>query len=287
MDHKVAKTAQAKAEPKTLAEHRQFLQDMTRLQLWFVGYWLAAHPDETVASCLNARVDIIRKTIFNEGPLENTLSVGMKDTPGWVKLVEQISDVFEKTRHDGPEVFEAQAWQVCEPVVLPRAERDMAGPDPLANFQCGSLRYDLKASGDPPAASFHIGNRLKPVSIFADPAYLPACMRQLINAVRSELGVSYIRTGTWLNSYPHWLELFPRQWQDNMTEPNYNVTWSYGVWGQFVSARGTLNHRHANLFRQTGQVPFAHRASFCEIAQMEKHLDELEARRGDKPSNSR
>ncbi len=267
-------------QPKTLEEHRQFLQDMTCLQLWFVEHWLKTHADETVESCLGNRVDILRKTIFNPGPLENTYSIGMQEDPRWQGLVKRIAEVHARTRSAPPGTFENEAWTLLEPYVLPRAERDLAGPDPLANFQCGSLRYDLKTHDEPPRVAFHIGSRIKPVSIFADPAYLPRCFRQMLQAVRDELGAQVIATGTWLNSYPQWLELFPQEWMDNLGPPGVNVTWSMGYWGQFINARGTLNHRHANQFRQTGQIPYPHRTSRCGVEAMEAHLDALDIKRG-------
>lgn len=272
---------QARApQPKTLEEHKQFLQDMTRLQLWFIEHWLKSHPQETVAYCLLKRVDIIRRTVFNTGPLENTYSAGMHEDPQWQSLVARLGALYDATRSASAGTFENEGWKLLEPYVLPRAEGDVNRPDPLENFQCGSLRYDLTPTGDPPRVSFHIGNRIKPQSIFADPAYLPRCFRQMIHAVRTEVGAKVLNTGTWLNSLPAWLELFPQEWIDNMSEPNMEITWSMGHWGQFINARGLMNHRYAAQFRQAGLLPYYHRSSRCSIDALEAHLDQLDAKRG-------
>ena len=52
---------------KTTSEHLDYLAQIIRLKLWFVGHWLAHHPHEDLVFVLRRRVDIYRKTVFWQG----------------------------------------------------------------------------------------------------------------------------------------------------------------------------------------------------------------------------
>ena len=256
-------------QPKTLAEHAEFLREMVRLQLWFIWTWRRRHPEESFARVIRERVDIFRKTELNRGLSKNTYTAGDFALPEWVEM-ETRAEALELGCASAEE-FEARAWEeVFRRVVEARVERDFAEGDGLDNYQCGSLRYNEPKPGQP-RIGFHIGNRIAPRSIFADRMYLPDCFFQLMDAVEP-LGVTELGTTTWLNSYPKWLALFPQEWHDRLT-PNANeVGWSLGHWGQFVSARGTFNRRHGQLMRQLGTLPFKNCASWCGIVALREHL---------------
>lgn len=265
--------------PKTLEEHRQYLQDFTRLQLWFVDHWARKQSAEDVPTILQKRVDLQRKTLFHAGHVDGRMAPDLATNPEWQRLTRELTDLQAATRPEPEGVFEEKAWQLLEPYVIPRAERDMTGPGGFGAFQCGSLGYDMAMRGEPLAVPFHIGNRVQPHSIFSDPAYLPACLRLLASAVKMQLGATHIRTGTWLNSYPLFVAQFPQEWRENLSEPVTLIQGNYGSWGQFISARGTLNHKHAAMFRKTGELPFPGRTSTCSIQALERHLDQLDAQR--------
>ena len=89
-----------------------------------------------------------------------------------------------------------------------------------------------------------------------------------------EFSVDKIATSTWLNSYPRWLELFPLEWMANMGPHMTDIKNGFGWWGQFVNARGAFNHKHAQRFRETGQLPFLPRRSWCSFESLRKHLNE-------------
>lgn len=255
--------------PKTIGEHAEFLREMVKLQLWFVWRWIRLHPEEPFRAVIRTRVDIFRKTDLNKGPSKNTATAGDFTLPEWLALEARAERLCADAAD--AETFERRAWEeIFRAVVEARVERDFAEGDGLENFQCGSLRYNLPKPGQA-RVTFHIGNRVAPRSIFADPAYLPDCFLQLMDEVE-RLGVTEIGTGTWLNSYPKWLALFPKEWHDRLTPCAQEVGWSQGHWGQFVNARGTFNTRHGALMRQTGRLPFPNRASWCEIPLLRAHL---------------
>ena len=143
----------------------------------------------------------------------------------------------------------------------------------LKGYQCGSLKFGPPRDARPRAAPFHIANAIAPTSIFHDRTYLPQCFLQLMDMSEAEYGANEIATATWLNSYPRWLELFPRQWVENMG-PVIEIDASQGLWGQFINARGLLNVPRANKLRQTGRIPLPGRPSWCTIAAMRAHLRE-------------
>lgn len=255
--------------PKTLAEHGDFLREMVKLQLWFIWRWRRLHPEEPFQTVIRTRVDIFRKTALNKGPSKNTATAGDFTLPEWLALEARAEQLCAAAAT--AEAFENLAWEeLFRSVVEARVERDFAEGDGLDNYQCGSLRYSVPKPGKT-RVSFHIGNRISPRSIFADPAYLPGCFFELMEAVE-RLGATELCTGTWLNSFPKWLALFPPEWQARLTPCAQEVGWSQGHWGQFVNARGTFNARHGALMRQTGRLPFPNQASWCEIPRLRAHL---------------
>ncbi len=254
---------------KTIGEHAEFLREMVKLQLWFLWVWRRRHPEEPFVTAIRTRVDIFRKTDQNKGPSKNTLTAGDFTLPEWLALEARA----ERLCADAPDAdtFESLAWDdLFRATVEARVGRDFAEGDGLDNFQCGSLRYSEPKPGEK-RAGFHIGNRIAPRSIFADPAYLPDCFRQLMDAVEA-LGATEIGTGTWLNSYPRWLALFPREWQEHLVPHPQEAGWSLGHWGQFISGRGTFNHRHGQLMRELGTFPYRPQSSWCTISALREHL---------------
>jgi hypothetical protein len=283
--------AESVLEPqqKTIDEHAEFLREYVRLQLWFMWTWLRRHPDESFRYVIRNRVDIFRKTDLNKGPSKNTSRPRNFSDPGWTELENAAYQIYLHEKDTTAERFEQEAWNIFRRVVEARVERDFNEGDGLEGYQCGSLRYhDLRrflsykltaglsylTRGVPRKVFFHIGNRVSPRSIFADREYLPRCFFQLMRETREKYCAGALRTKTWLNSYPKWLELFPQQWQENLTPPSDDVDWSQSSWGQFITARGTFNHKYGDALRQTGKLPFAPRSSWCTFASMEGHLRE-------------
>jgi len=81
-----------------------------------------------------------------------------------------------------------------------------------------------------------------------------------------------IHCGSWLNSHPRWLELFPQEYHNSLSLPDENIQWHFGFWGQFVDARGGFHERNAEKFRKTGKMPFAYRTADCSFISMREHL---------------
>jgi hypothetical protein len=60
---------------------------------------------------------------------------------------------------------------------------------------------------------------------------------------------------------------------ENMSDPETDVAWHFGYWGQFINSRGTFNHRRGEELRRTGEFPFPPRFSWCKFVDLEEHLD--------------
>lgn len=273
---------------KTIEEHAEFLREIVKLQLWFVWRWLKKHPNEEFFFVIRNRVDIFRKTDLNKVRSKNTRTAGDLTLPEWLSLEQQARNIYEKTKDSSADMFEEQAWKVFRPVVEARVERDFHEGDGMDDYQCGSLRYDALpkrlsyrlnfltylTKGKPRCVNFHISNGIAPMSIFDDPEYLPNCFFQLMGETRKKFRARALTVTTWLNSYPPWLALFPKQWHDNLGPPDESVDWSQLYWGQFVTAQGTFNFKHAKIMRESGELPFKARSSWCSFVNLENHLHE-------------
>ena len=121
---------------------------------------------------------------------------------------------------------------------------------------------------------FHIVNTVAPYSFFDDPEYLGRCFRALLDVAEKLCGAKALTTRTWLNSYPRWLAYFPGEWERNLSEPNRDIQWHAGFWGQFITARGTFSYRRAEVLRRTGEFPYLPRGSFVSIEAMRRKLEE-------------
>lgn len=256
--------------PKTLEEHRQYLYDICRLQLFFMSRWIKEHPEEKFSEILRNRIDIFRKTDLNPEGLNPVCNYF--DTPGWLKLESRLEEIWQMVKGD-EKCFEEWGFDLIRPHLDNRCERDYLDKSRLAGYQCGFLRHNLAAADD--TLGFHIANDRQPNSIFDDMAYVKECFNKLLDAAENQFHVSHIGTGTWLNNNPKWLALFPPEWKEGLGEPNTNVQWHYGFWGQFINARGTFNAKAGAKVRETGSLVWYPRYSRCTTKAMREHINAL------------
>lgn len=264
-----------KPDETNAEEHLDYLVSSVRLMLWFARKWALAHPEEAMADILQKRVDIYRRTDLYCDYLDSTRDMYVSEK--WSALKDALIEFYNRTKADpDSSSFEQCGIDLMLPGFKSRVERDLEDIKnrlDVAKYQCGSLRYDLAISEETPGRiGFHIANACYPRSIFDDPLYLPGCFFALMTECEARFGATEIRTGTWLNSHPKWLALFPEEWAVNMGPPNTEPGWHYGFWGQFLTARKTFNHKLGRIFRDTGEFPYPPRSSWCSMAAMRKHL---------------
>ena len=65
------------------------------------------------------------------------------------------------------------------------------------------------------------------------------------------------------------------EWKEGLGEPNTNVQWHYGFWGQFINARGTFNAKAGAKVRETGSLVWYPRYSRCTTKAMREHINAL------------
>lgn len=261
-------------DPLTYDEYVASVCEQVKLQLWFVRSWLAAHPGETFADVLIRRTDVPRWS----GHGRPRPAEAVPEDPEWPDLERHAEEIYRRTRGDADSSrFEAEGLALFLDGIRDQARRNeergfLTVP---ASSQCSSLRYDPPKPENPRRVPFHIGNAVRPRSIFDDPTYLPACLRCLMDKSEAEFGCDSLSTATWLNEYPRWLALFPDEWRDNMGPPMTDTRRGLGFWGQFITARGTFHARRAAAFRATGRMPYLPRPSWCTFAALRQHLDVL------------
>ena len=260
------------AVPKTMDEHLDYLFSMIRLMLFFLARWQRNHPEEDFSFILRNRVDIFRKTDINP---EGLVPVGnYYELPPWQKVEKRLHEIYLLVKGD-EKCFEEWGFDFLRPYVERRCERDFYDCSRMAAYQCGFLRHNPAPNPNEPTLGFHIANDRSPNSFFDDPAHIRECFNQLLDVAENQFHVLNIGTGTWLNSVPKWLALFPQEWQDHMSEPNTDVMWHYGFWGQFINARGTFNAKAAAILRTTGELPCYPRRSWCSIKAMREHINSI------------
>ena len=263
-------------QPKTLEEHREYLYGIVKLQLFYLHVrQTELDPNEPFRDAIRNRVDIYRKTEANPGPL-NPPELFF-DTPAWTVMEDQAMALMEKYNSSSEadrKNFEEEAYLDFKDSIDHRCERDYRDPSVLARYQCGSLRHDLELQ---PTGflGFHIANSVAPRSIFDDPLHIPRCLRALLRVAEETYHAKGLYTRTWLNSSERWVACFPKAWKDNLSEPADPVRaagWHYGWWGQFISARGTLQKKNAAFMRANKTFPYLPRASQATIAEFKEHL---------------
>lgn len=255
----------------TLEEHQNWIFDLTKLQLHHLWNWLKQHPEEKFIDGLRKRVDLCRKT--DPKPKHSDIAEINYETPQWQEVEAMLSPIYQESKKDEKaDLFEFTAFEHIQPILAKFAANTYGSTYKFDQYQCGSLKYDPPKEDDPKAVMFHIGNAVSPNSIFTDPGYLEGCFLDLLKQTREKYGVDIIKTDTWLNSLPKWLEYFPEEWQDNLGPENKDVQWHFGFWGQFISAKGTFNHKYGQILRETGEFPFYPRSSRCSFTALEQYL---------------
>lgn len=252
-------------------EQRDFFWKTARLMLWFAWLYLRSHPGETVREVLRKRVNLFRMTNFYDEPSMREDNPDF-ETPGWRELEKAVEVLYKEHSHeDVAAEFERKAFEIFQPALENRSRHPPPATHDFSNFQAGCLRYH-SVQENPGTIALHIGNPLRPRSIFDDPLYLPRCLLSVLEQSAAEFGANKLHCGSWLNSHPRWLALFPLEWQDNLSPPDNDIRWHLGFWGQFINSRGGFHEKNAAAFRSTERMPFAFRTSNCSFQSLRKHL---------------
>lgn len=248
---------------KSFKEHHEFMNSMSCLMFNFAYNWHLSHPDENITEILRKRTPLFLLYGINE----------FKDTVSeWDTLTARAEELVKKVNCDD---FETAIFEYVKGFIEKCAERTYKSSiEPPADYNAGSLKYDAPLDELPKNhCNFHISNAIMPRSIFAERDYLPNCFFKLLDESEKKYGYDTLRTFSWLNDRPRWLELFPLEWYNNLSAPNTDIYGNYGFWGQLVTARGTLNEAAGNYVKFNCELKYKTRASHCSFSAMRKHLD--------------
>lgn len=251
----------------TFPEFKESTYQMIKLSLWFVWHWKQTNPDETIENILRNRVDIFRKTTLYKSGMD--ADNPPYDNSVWIDFENAISKIHSATSRDN-DAFVEKSFKIFKQSIDKALETRWIDFQKPINMKCGSLNYNETDKKNPSMIAVHIANALAPESIFDDPLYLPSCLIDFMNKTERKFGVDTIHCGSWLNSHPRWLNLFPEEYRNSLSKPDENIQWHLGFWGQFIDARGGFHKRNAVKFRETGKMPFAFRTSECSFALLRK-----------------
>lgn len=256
--------------PKTLDEHKEYVEKMLRLSFFFAKKWLAPrNPDKSMRQLITDNAPVFYHALHHAPGTWN-------DIPECVKIMEEA----DKLAHLSPEDFEEEMWQFCRIHAMTQAEKNYpvgVGVNTKPGWNIGTLKYDPPTETLPEGhIVFHISNAIGPHSIFEDPTYLPYCFLLLMKETEIRYGSHTLFTSTWLNNRPEWLALFPAEWHENLEDENEESKllppWHFGFWGQIVTKRGMISPVMDQYIRENGKLKFCSKSSHCSFKAMREHL---------------
>ena len=207
---------------KTLQEHLEFVEEVSRLSFWYAWTLQKRLPEEPLS-------DIIRK--------HTMLYYHILNLPATQPRTE-----LEALTAPNAEDFSNMMWLRCHDFILEKATAfypDSIGmphyiEKPQYGWNCGSLKYEAPRP-EPEAKGlciFHIANGTAPESIFNVPGHLLDCFEKLLRDSEKEYGYTTLYTSTWLNDREDFLQYFPQEWRDNLSPRDENAIpgWTIGNW---------------------------------------------------------
>ena len=81
--------------------------------------------------------------------------------------------------------------------------------------------------------------------------------------------------GSWLNSAPPFLALFPESWRESAKVSRKSGV-GMGHWGQFMDRTGRFHVRNGEHLRATGAFPYPSRSCHAPLDEIIAHLEAME-----------
>lgn len=238
-------------EKKTLEEHITYLNETVKLSLWVIADWKNKHPKEDIIWTIHERTALVNHTTFNPSSLYDYPTFTGYE---WPQMRLKLRALYEEDNN--PDSFEKRGWELLKPYIDGRAERDLElinGDDPFSQYDNSWVRYDLKQKED--YLEMHMANALYPNSFLSDDDYFYDKLKKAVLDAEKH-GFKGFWTKSWLNDLPAWQKKMPQEWNDSITERNWDIEWHLAFWGQFLTANQCFNTKLGQKFRETGKVPF-------------------------------
>jgi hypothetical protein len=186
----------------------------------------------------------------------------------WGKVVEKISQM------------PAQAWAVLEKYFVPRMEKDLEDARCQIAQSYNGFMYEYfpeyETGNKEEFLTLHFRNFYAPDSPFNHTCELVEGLQTIVaKALEERPDVKQVQCASWLNNLPHFLQLFPQQWQDRANFC-YPMSASTGWWGRFINREGKINQKAVDKFKSTLEFDCPNRHCRCTITELEQHLDSFE-----------
>jgi hypothetical protein len=255
----------------TLEARRDFVEGVVPLSLWLARrLW---HKGMALPEAITARTNIYRLTCLWDGTHHPAHPRDGRRDRRWEELLAQLELLF--TRHadaEEPEALERQGLELLWPVLEPRLAVDVQSWPSLQNRPFGFFIYN-----DSPAdrsIALHLANPFAPRSPFADPQARAAELSRLLDEATA-LSPCPLRVtcGSWLNTFPPFLQFFPHAWAASASEAR-PLGYHYGWWGQCIDRTGGFHRRNGEHLRRTGQFPYPCVHCSCALSELRWHLQE-------------
>jgi hypothetical protein len=254
--------------PDARDHYRHYVTGFTRLSLWHVRRRVLQGLD-TFDDALNVRVNIFRNTSLADGkrhPADGHV------IPEWSALLERFRAVFDRrAKDDDTTALEDEGLAIFWPVLEARVNRTGNGKTNPADRPYESWSCDYR--GDD-RINIHIANVYKPESPLVERRdhFAAALIRLLRDSQVNRPDVLTVACGSWLNSVPAFLDLFPPVWLDGATtSTTHNYT--LGTWGQFMDRRGAFHEKNGARMRELGTFPYPSVRCRAPIADTLAHLE--------------
>jgi hypothetical protein len=252
---------------KTLDEHKGYIEQLCRISFFYARYLKERYPEESIGMLLRKRTPFFHHALNMGGHIEKG------NEPDCLRI-EALAD---KIGNLAIEEFEERMYSEIKKLAMARAEEFYpvsVGMGVPPDWNVRSLKYDPPGEKLPSSwCNFHIANWTAPKSFFDDPRHLPECFLELMDKSAREYGYDTLHTSTWLNDNPRWLALFPKEWKTNLSRRSGLPGWSFGNWGQLVTARGTFNYRAGQHVRTHMELKYKCARSHCSFEAMRRHLE--------------
>lgn len=244
-----------------------------KLSLWYVRQLMHTEGAD-FNEAVNGRVNIYRNTDFYEGG--NKLPARGHVDPEWDDYLKGLKAIYD--RHPNPSdtvALEAEALDYLWPRV--RGVRDVRRDvkknteKPSGNerpYEC----WTFDDGGDDIA--IHIGNVYQPESPLSERYvdFVAMLLKLLRDTKERRPEVVKVGCGSWMNSIKPFQDMFPKCWHDS-AHKSQRSSFGMGHWGQFMTRTGTFHERNGQLFRETGDFPYASLYCHAPIDEILAHLE--------------
>ncbi len=252
---------------KTLEEHIYYLQETVKLSLWVIADWKNKHPEEDIIWTMDERTALVNHTTFNPStPFDYITYKGDQ----WPKMRLKLRELYEEDNN--PDSFEKSGFELLKSFIKDRARGDLDelhSKESFKQFDGTWVRYDISSKDE--YLEIHMANTLYPKSFLADNEYFNKGLIQAVRAAENS-GFKGLKTKSWLNDLPIWKSKMPKEWNDSITNRNWDIEWHLGFWGQFLTANQCFNSRLGEKFRKTGKLPLPMSNAKASVDAFKKHL---------------